>query len=144
VRVIGVGNPFRCDDGIGPLVAREVKKRVPHLEVMEASGEGAELMELWAGAETVIVIDAVSSEAKPGVIYRFEAHREALPAFLFSGSTHRFGVAQAVELARALGKLPKRVIVYGIEGKSFRFGTELSPEVEAVVETAARRVLEEE
>ena len=53
-------------------------------------------------------------------------------------STHAFGVADAVELARALGRLPGRLDVYAIEGASFAAGDRLSPAVErAVAELAA-------
>ena len=61
----------------------------------------------------------------------------------FRFSTHAFGLAEAVELARALGRLPPRLIVYGIEGKSFEAGVGLSPEVGAAVQEVVERVLGE-
>jgi hypothetical protein len=53
---------------------------------------------------------------------------------------HAFSVTEAVELARALQQLPSRLIAYGIEGKNFSSGEQLSPEVAAAVEEVARRV----
>jgi len=46
-------------------------------------------------------------------------------------------------LARALGRLPPRLIVYGVEGKAFEAGVGLSPEVKAAVQEVAERVLGE-
>ncbi|HET9533229.1 MAG TPA: hydrogenase maturation protease [Blastocatellia bacterium] len=137
VLLIGCGNEYRSDDGAGLLVARLAKEMgSEHVAVRESLGEGAALLDAWKGAETVILIDAVCSGSEAGTIYRVEAHRERLPAELFHCSTHAFGVAEAIELARALNRLPARLIVYGIEGKSFAAGIGLSPEVSE----AARRV----
>ena len=137
VLLIGCGNEYRGDDGAGLLVARLAQQMgSEHIAVRESGGEGAALLDAWEGAETVILIDAVSSGSEAGAIYRVEAHRERLPAEFFGCSTHAFGVAEAIELARALGRLPARLIVYGIEGKSFAAGAGLSPEVSE----AARRV----
>ncbi len=113
----------------------------PHVTVIEASGEGATLMEAWKGYERVIVIDATSSGSSPGTIHRFEAHREPLPARFFHYSTHAFSVAEAIEMARALGHLPPEIIVYGIEGKHFVAGEGFSPEVENAASLVVDRVL---
>ena len=52
-------------------------------------------------------------------------------------------LAEAIELARVLGRLPPKVMVYGIEGKDFSAGVVLSPEVEGRVAELAERVLQE-
>jgi Ni,Fe-hydrogenase maturation factor len=52
-------------------------------------------------------------------------------------------VAEAVELARALKRLPPRLVVYGIEGRSFSAGVELSAEVEQAAAVVVARVLDE-
>jgi hydrogenase maturation protease len=85
------------------------------------------------------VLDAVSSGAEPGTIHRLDALAAQLPAELFRGSTHALGVAEAVELGRALDRLPERMLVLGIEGKRFDAGAGLSPEVER----AAARLMHE-
>jgi hydrogenase maturation protease len=54
--------------------------------------------------------------------------------------THAFSVAEVVEMARTLGHLPQRLIVYGIEGKDFESGLGLSPDIETAAEEAAFRV----
>jgi hydrogenase maturation protease len=142
VRIIGIGNEFRSDDGVGLLVARQLRARLPReVVVLEESGEGTALIEAWQGADTVLLIDAVQSGAAPGVIHLFEAHRRALPDQMFCCSSHSFGVAQAIEMARELGRLPRTLIVHGIEARQFNAGTALSPEVEAAAEQVEDRIL---
>jgi len=130
--VIGVGNPWRRDDAAGLVAAKKLGGR--ELEDVAA------LVEALGEAEQAVVVDAVSSGAEPGTIHRFEAASEPLPERLFAASTHVLGVGEAVELARALGKLPARLSVYGIEGADFSAGEGLSPVVEQAVETVVAEV----
>ena len=131
--VIGLGNSFRGDDGAGPAVARALLDAVP-ARVRAYEGEPVGLIEEWTGADAVIVVDAVSSGSPPGTVHRLDPLAEPIPAALSQGSTHAFGLAETIELARTLGRLPPRLAVYGIEGERFTAGQELSPPVRAAVE----------
>jgi hydrogenase maturation protease len=139
VILIGVGNGWRGDDGAGLALARRVRELAPPgVEVREVDGDATALMDAWSGAEHVVVVDAAQSEAAPGTVRRFDAGATALPVRALRSSTHAFGVSDAVELARALGRLPDRLEVYAIEGASFTAGERLSPAVErAVAELAS-------
>ena len=134
--IIGCGNRQRGDDAAGILVAEQLASRGIPTET--CSGEASELMELWADAEEVIVIDAVVTGAAVGTVHVWDS-RSPLPHCKVSGSTHGFGVAEAVELSRALGTLPGRLRIYGIEGKRFEIGGKLSPEVKRAIEEVASR-----
>ncbi len=143
-RVVGIGNAWRNDDAAGLAVARLLEGKLPAgVEVLEREGEPTGLIDAWEGAEAVWLVDAVSSGAEPGTVLRHDASEQELPAALFDTSTHHMGLAEAVELARALGRLPGRTIVYGIEGGSFDTGDTLSPEVEAAAARVAEAVREE-
>jgi hydrogenase maturation protease len=134
VILIGVGNHWRGDDGAGLAVARRVHELAPDgIEVREVEGDATALVDAWAGAEHVIVVDAAQSGAPPGTIQRFDARAQPLPVGSLRSSTHAFGVSDAVELARALNRLPDRLDVYAIEGASFTAGGRLSPAVERAV-----------
>jgi hydrogenase maturation protease len=109
----------------------------------ETPGEGAALLDAWDGAALVVLIDAVRSGARAGTVHRVDARAEPMPAGFFRYSTHAFGVAEAVELSRALGRLPRRLIVFGIEGRDFTPGVGLSPAVERAVARVVRRALAE-
>jgi hydrogenase maturation protease len=142
VILIGIGNAYRSDDGVGIVVARRLREHVPAgVAILEASGEGAALLDAWTGAATVILVDAVQSGAPPGTIHRLDANSGPIPSRFFHYSTHSFSVAEAVELARALNQLPPRLIVYGIEGKNFADGESLSDEVERAAVRVAEQAL---
>jgi len=91
------------------------------------------LMEIWNGSKEVEIVDAVVSGAAPGTIHVWDALDGPLPRGCFPSSTHDLGVADAVELAPAVGRLPPKLILYGIEAAKFGRGESLSPEVEAAV-----------
>jgi hydrogenase maturation protease len=142
--VIGVGNPFRSDDAAGLRVVRKLKETgFETATLLEHSGEGAALMEIWKGAEAVVLIDAVTSGAAPGTLHRLESLADPLPAAMFHHSTHAFGVPQAIELSRALNQLPARLVVFGIEGRDFQAGEQLSPEVAGALPEVEKQVTEE-
>jgi hydrogenase maturation protease len=88
-------------------------------------------------------VDATRSGTPPGTLHRFDVAAQSLPATLLCYSTHAFGVAEAIELARALGQLPARFIVYGIEGKNFVAGSGLSAEAEKAVDEAVRQICQQ-
>ncbi len=141
--MIGVGNAWRGDDAVGLVAARLIRAALPDLDVRECEGEPIALLDAWSGADAVWVVDAVSSGAPPGKIHRVEAHREPIPAELIRSSTHAFGVAEAIELARALDRLPARLVVFGVEGSEFAAGDGVSPDVEAAAARVADVVGEE-
>lgn len=142
--VIGVGNDYRRDDAVGLIVARRLRARLAgNVTVLEESGEGTALIAAWQGADVVILVDALHSSAAPGTVRRLEASGLAGYEHLFPVSTHAVSVVDAIELARALGALPPRLIIYGIEGENFEVGVGLSPAVEKAARQVEEAVLEE-
>jgi hydrogenase maturation protease len=140
--VIGVGNPLRGDDAAGVVVAERLRPRVPEgVEVVACDEEPSRLMDAWEGADSVVLVDTVSSGAPPGTLHRFDAGEVAVPARTFRSSTHAIGIAETIELARALGRLPRRVRVYGVEAGGFATGAALTAAVEAAVVPLVAAVL---
>lgn len=143
--VLGIGHPFRGDDGLGPLAAERVAALArPGVTAFAHHGEGTSLMESWQGFDAVVLVDATRSGAAPGTIRCWDAAAQSLPAALFPKSSHVFGLAEAVEMARLLGRLPPRLMVIGVEGKDFAPGATLSPEVAAAVEPVVGMILREQ
>jgi hydrogenase maturation protease len=139
--VLGVGNPTRGDDGAGPaLVARLRQKAPPGAELQESDGEITGLLAALEGRKRVILVDAASSGRTPGTILRFEDGDREPMVSLRVGSTHALGLAEALVLARVLGRPPAEVLVYAIEGRSFRPGEGLSPVVKRAVRKVERLV----
>lgn len=138
ILVLGIGNRFRHDDGVGPVIAERLG--ASGIATRVESGEGAELMEAWQGFPHVVLVDAASSGAAAGTLHRFEAAETRLPTGLFHYSSHLFSVAEAIEMARILGRLPGRMTVYGIEGRDFSYGEGLSVEVVAAADVAEAEI----
>ncbi len=144
ILVIGVGNPFCGDDAAGLEAARLLgARRLPGMTVIEISGEGASIMEAWENFPAVIVIDAVTSDSPPGTLHRIDAIRQPLPAQAFRHSTHALTVADAIEIARTLKRLPGKLLFYGVEGKNFTAGSEMSEAVRDAVNRLVGMVLSE-
>jgi hydrogenase maturation protease len=146
--VVGLGTPDRGDDAVGTEVARAVAAlALPQVEVVEHE-DPTDLIELWSGRDPVVVIDAVSSDAAPGTLHILEtgAARAPLAPSVWGrtgrGGTHAFGLAAAIELARVLRRLPRHLVVVGVEAEVFEHGTALSPAVAAGVPAAVRAVVD--
>ena len=132
--IVGVGARDRGDDGAGLEVAARLEDAgATGIEFHD--GEAASLLSMIEHHDDVVIVDATTSDRPVGSIVEFDVVAEPLPIGVCH-STHAFGVAAALELARTLGKLPSRTRVIGIEGGDFRFGRGLSPEVEQAVRFA--------
>jgi len=141
VVVIGVGNSDRGDDAAGRRVAAALRSTLPNeVVVVESDGDPAAIMDAWEGADRAVLVDAMVSGAAPGTVRRIDATDHPMPVAVQLASTHGMGAAEAIELARALGRLPGRLVVYGIEGISFHPGGEITPEVMEGCEVAVGMV----
>lgn len=145
VLIIGIGNAFRSDDAVGMLVVQQLREfDSADFTVIEQSGEGTALLNAWSGYSQVILIDAVSSGSAPGTVHRIDLREEAdLSRYRRAFSSHDFGVPGAVEMARALGKLPPKLLLLGIEGSCFSVGIDISPEVLRAVPVVTTMALRE-
>lgn len=93
-----------------------------------------DLVNAWTAEDEVVIVDAMYSGGVPGTILRFDMHTERVPSCMFS-STHSFGPMEIAELARSLDRLPRSLVVIGIEVGTTEHGAELSP---AVADAVAR------
>lgn len=142
VRIIGLGNTFGGDDAVGVLAARRLSRLVAgEAEVVEAEMAGLELLDLMQGVDMVVLIDAARTGQPAGTIHRLDASTTPVATPLFAHSTHALNAIEALELARALGRLPGRVLVYGIEVEELGAGRPLSQAVGAALEHVVRQVL---
>ncbi|WP_326822822.1 hydrogenase maturation protease [Streptosporangium sp. NBC_01756] len=153
--VIGIGNDFRGDDAAGLEAARLLRGTLPpEVPVIESEGDPAELIEAWTGADLAIVIDTAVSGASPGTVCRHTVPGPSLsrgdasqpPLTIQHASSHALGVADAVALGRALGRLPRELTLYTVEGADFGLGAPMTPAVrhavEGIVATIADLVLQ--
>ena len=151
--VLGLGNPILCDDGIGIHVVRAVATQTSDIQLStanphfaEASVGGVRLLEIIAGYERVIIVDAIQSpDGKPGDVHRLRPGD--LRASLHSGSTHDLSLTGALALGRGLDvALPadEDIVIIAVEaGDVLIFGEECTPAVAAAIPRAAEAVLAE-
>lgn len=143
--VVALGDPGRADDGVGAAVAREVAAlRLPGVTVV-GRRDPTDLLDLFRDHALVVVVDAVRSGAAPGTVRTIDIAGTqdgdlSLGRRRPAGGTHAVGLAEVVALARALGGLPGRLVVVGVEGTTSTHGGPLSPQVAAAVPQAVRAV----
>jgi len=149
IAVIGVGNEFRRDDGVGWAVLARLRERgrerplPPGTLLATCDGDPARLIGLWEDTDLAVVVDAAHAHpGTPGRVHRLElgSGRLAQPS---TTSSHGLGLGEAVELARVLGMMPDHLVVYAVEGAETGLGTGLSPAVAAAVEPLAQAVEDE-
>lgn len=146
VRVIGVGNVMRGDDAVGLIVARRLVLLAPrNVDVVESGGAVDDLLHLVEGARVVILIDAARSGATPGTVHRRDLSQTQIGVERteWPRSSHALTIIDVLELARVLGTLPSRVIVFGIEIVHTDFGQGLSAAVAEGVQVLVEDVLRE-
>lgn len=144
VVVIGVGNPYRRDDGVGPAVIRRLRHAgMQGATLAESDGEACALIMLWERRRLAILVEAVQANpAHPGRIHRLIAPRPS-PERARTTSSHATDMGEAVALARELNRLPDRMIVFGVEAADTGFGTGLSPAVAVAVDRVAAELAAE-
>ena len=137
--VIGLGNGMRGDDCAGLRVAELLAAR--EIEALSCDREPISLLELWRGRERVVVIDAACGPV-PGRVWILRPDAEELPLLLGGrSSTHLLGLADVIELARELGRLPAGLTVVAIEGDRFELGAEPSAPVERAIVAVAEGIV---
>ncbi len=138
--MVGLGNPYRRDDGVGVAVASALHDMaLPNVIVSTGISDPMGLVEAWSGAGLAIVIDAaVAAPPAPGRV------RRCTLAELRTGgaglSSHGVDVAQAHELADALGRAPRKLVVLAVEVADTGHGTGLTPRVARAVPEVVRLV----
>ncbi|MHB1188401.1 hydrogenase maturation protease [Thiobacillus sp.] len=139
VHILGIGSPSGDDQAgwmvIDALLASDVQHGVG-VVIDKLDRPGANLISLFEGADWVILIDAMQSSGQPGAIRRFD--QQDWPAYSGGLSSHGFGVLDALTLARALGSLPSRLDLHGIEIGSANPGEQAGDDIEAAAQQLAR------
>lgn len=145
--VIGIGNPYRRDDGAAACVLGRLAPLIDPAQVrlVELDGEPVRLVQSWEGSRSVWLVDAVRSGRRVG------SFREVTGDDLAGsddrgkplGGGHLMGLADAIDLARVLDLLPTGVRILGIEGVDFTDGVGLSAEVDLGCTAAAAHLAAE-
>jgi hydrogenase maturation protease len=144
VVVIGVGNALRGDDAAGLAAAEQIRASAPDdVAVRICEEEPTRLIDAFGDADVAFLVDAVSTGAPAGTVHRFDASDGPVPSLERRASTHALGIGEALELARALGRLPRRTVVFGVEGSDFVAREGMTPAVADGVARVSAMLLKE-
>ena len=140
--VIGIGNTYRRDDGVGLAVADELAKRdLPGVRVVTAIGEPGAILEAWTGAARAVVVDAAMHEGStPGRIRRWTPGDVEVAAVV---SSHALGLPLTYALGQALGQTPDELVVFTVDVADVGHGIGLTPAVAAAVPEVVEAILAE-
>ena len=140
--VIGIGNEYRSDDGVGLIVAAAINERkLPGVCVVTGTEDPMDLLDAWSGAALALVIDAaIASPSTPGRIHRVTADDVASARGI---SSHSLDVAQVFALGQTLGRAPERLVVLTVETADVGHGVGLTPQVSAAVQDVVAAALAE-
>lgn len=142
--VIGLGARERGDDGVGPDVITDLRSRSGlGADLADDPGDLSRLLDLWERRDLVVVVDAVHVGAPPGTIHRWKVPGPQPFPRTSTFSTHAISLADAFDLGKALERMPRLVVVLGVEVASTDPGTERSPAVRSALPEVRKRVIEE-
>lgn len=144
--ILGLGNPMRGDDSVGLHVIRALRDEFNKADttVVEASVTGMDCLELLAGYDRAVIIDAIHTmEGKSGQIYRLEL--EALDTKGYASTSHNVNFVTALELGRRLGlALPRQIVIFAIEvGDAYSFSQKCTAAVRRAIPNCARMICQE-
>ena len=144
ILILCIGNILLRDEGIGVRVIENLfQKNIPNaIELVDGGTSGADLIDILADRQKVIIIDAVESAKSPGTVIRFEQNNlENIPNSALS--LHELGIADTLKMTAKLNCQPQEVIFYGVQPKDISPGLELSVEIADSIPIIAEKVLEE-
>lgn len=140
--IIGVGNILLRDEGVGVHVAQELQKRPwpSNVQIFDGGLAGIGLLDFFAEASKVLLIDAAEMNRSPGTLVRFTPEEVRSRSADLRFSSHDIGLMEVLELAKALGHGPADIVILAIQPKEISWGTDLTPEVQAAVNKAVDAV----
>jgi hydrogenase maturation protease len=144
--VLGLGNPTRCDDGVGNKIAQALEKELHNsaVTVIETNAAGLELLDFLPGYDQAIIIDAIQTpKGKAGQIYRLSL--QDLAGDEYPATTHNIGLGAALELGRELGlALPREIAILAVEVADVTtFSEHLTPKVKQAIPKVIELVFQE-
>jgi hydrogenase maturation protease len=149
IKIIGFGNTFMGDDGIGVRVIEELQqqqifKSNENIELVDGGTSGIDLILMLQNAAKAIIIDAVDAGQKVGQIVVFSPHeiKEFKKQTFKSYSLHDIDLVEAFELIKTLN-IPVDIRIIGIKPKKIGYSDKLSPEIENNIQAIISKIKEE-
>ena len=143
--MLGLGNPLRGDDGVGPRVVEELTRRglLEGVTVLDGGTGGLDLLHTLEGWQRAVIVDAADVGREPGQFVRFTPEQVHLVRAADSFSIHQSGLAEALALADALGLVLPEIVIFGVQPAKIDWGEGLSQAVEAALPILTDAVFKE-
>lgn len=141
--ILGVGNILLCDEGIGVRVIEFLQKHTlsDDIEIVDGGTAGADLIDILADRETVIIVDAVCLDKPAGTIMELTPD-DLMPQKESPLSLHDLDIPQTLKMTGVLGCAPQKVICFGIVPELTKPGMELSKTIAPLVPIIAKCVMD--
>ncbi|WP_181684964.1 hydrogenase maturation protease [Halorhabdus salina] len=139
--VVGLGNPYRRDDGVGPAIVDRLSERdLPSTDLLDLGDAGFELVHVLAEYEAVVIVDAVDFDGDPGeiVIFAPDGTAELRP----DRGTHRTAPFELLELAGRIEDAPATVRLVGVQPDDVSYGEGLGQPIANALSDAANTVVD--
>lgn len=132
VLILGLGNPLRGDDGIGPAVIEALRQveLPPEVELMDGGTAGLGLLTAISGRQHLLVVDAAEMGRPPGTVVVFRPEAVSLEKAASALSPHQLGFAEVLEVAGRLALAPQRIKVFAVQPDRLDWEQGLSPAVQ--------------
>ncbi len=142
--VIGLGNEYMRDDGVGIRVAKEVRGRNLGADVLVYEYLELELSLLWRFREAakLVVVDALSSGGSGGTISTYSITPRDGP-LLQLPSLHSLRMHDVFDLANRAGALPCPLTIVGVEPEDCSPGEGLTEAVASAIPRIVDTVVQE-
>ena len=145
VTVLGIGNIILRDEGFG---VRAMEYLAAHwtfpaeVQLLDGGTLGPELLHFVTGTEKLLILDAVSGDAPPGTVYRFE-NDAVMAHFQEKMSSHEIGIQDVLAWLTVTEHPIPNVVVLGMQPYELTAGLMLSPEMAAALPDFCQRAIEE-
>lgn len=143
--ILALGNPILQDEGLGLQVLERLQTNYcwpDHVTLMDGGVMGLEILPYLETADSVLVIDAVSTGDPPGTLVRLEG--EEIPAIMtLKMSVHQIGFQETLAMSKFRGTLPERLVLWGLVPERVELGVELSPLIAGRIDPLVDAVVDE-
>ena len=145
VMVLGIGCILFSDEGFGVRVVEKMEKQYEFSDnvlLVDGGVLGINLLGVISKPDHLIVVDAIRNKGNPGDLYRLE--EDEIPARIRAkNSLHQVDFLEALTLCQALDKVPETLII-GVEPEDIETQSlELTPTIQAQVDSVIEMVLAE-
>ena len=145
ILIAGVGNRLMSDDGFGPKVIDLLSSTAlpENVEARDIGTAGVTIATDLSDYDLVIFVDSMNTEGEPGQLHKSEIMVQVDTedvAELSRLTLHEVGLEGLIKFSKAIGSLPRKVMLIGCKPKNISPGLELSPVVEEATYKAVKMV----